>query len=71
MELSRDNFTDSCLSFSSHSSDVVWELKPKKKNRWKTMSTKETEMLEKRFKEYIESEPTDKDSVTLENGYQV
>uniref|UniRef100_A0A4W6GB83 Vacuolar protein sorting 13 homolog A n=1 Tax=Lates calcarifer TaxID=8187 RepID=A0A4W6GB83_LATCA len=41
------------------SSDVVWEIKPKKKNRWKTMSTKEAEMLENSFKEYIESSPVD------------
>ncbi|KAI3372816.1 hypothetical protein L3Q82_023273 [Scortum barcoo] len=53
------------------SSDVVWELKPKKKNRWKTMSTKEAEMLENRFKDYIESGPVDNGIVDLENGYQV
>uniref|UniRef100_A0A671VK20 Vacuolar protein sorting 13 homolog A n=1 Tax=Sparus aurata TaxID=8175 RepID=A0A671VK20_SPAAU len=41
------------------SSDVVWELKPKKKSRWKTMSTKEAEMLENRFKEYTEAGPVD------------
>uniref|UniRef100_A0A7N6BFF1 Vacuolar protein sorting 13 homolog A n=1 Tax=Anabas testudineus TaxID=64144 RepID=A0A7N6BFF1_ANATE len=35
------------------SSDVVWELK--KKNRWKTMSTKDAEILENRYKEYTES----------------
>uniref|UniRef100_A0A8D3D9W2 Vacuolar protein sorting 13 homolog A n=1 Tax=Scophthalmus maximus TaxID=52904 RepID=A0A8D3D9W2_SCOMX len=39
------------------SSDVVWELKPKKKNRWKTLSTKEAEMLENSFKKYIECAP--------------
>uniref|UniRef100_A0A3Q3WPE0 Uncharacterized protein n=1 Tax=Mola mola TaxID=94237 RepID=A0A3Q3WPE0_MOLML len=53
------------------SSDVVWELKPKKKNRWKTLSTKETELLESRFKEYTESGPSDIATVQLENGYQV
>uniref|UniRef100_A0A8D3C607 Vacuolar protein sorting 13 homolog A n=1 Tax=Scophthalmus maximus TaxID=52904 RepID=A0A8D3C607_SCOMX len=41
------------------SSDVVWELKPKKKNRWKTLSTKEAEMLENSFKKYIECAPVD------------
>uniref|UniRef100_A0A3Q3JC42 Vacuolar protein sorting 13 homolog A n=1 Tax=Monopterus albus TaxID=43700 RepID=A0A3Q3JC42_MONAL len=41
------------------SSDVVWELKPKKKNRWKTLSTKEAEMLENKFKEYIDPGPID------------
>ncbi|KAM9359845.1 intermembrane lipid transfer protein VPS13A [Symphorus nematophorus] len=53
------------------SSDVVWELKPKKKSRWKTMSTKEAEILENRFKEYIESGPVDDAIVDLENSYQV
>lgn len=53
------------------SSDVVWELKPKKKNRWKTLSTKEAEMLENSFREYIESAPTDHSIVDLENRFQV
>lgn len=53
------------------SSDVVWELKPKKKHRWKTLSTKEAEMLEHRFKKYIESGPVDHEIVDLENNYQV
>ncbi|XP_045891706.1 vacuolar protein sorting-associated protein 13A isoform X2 [Micropterus dolomieu] len=53
------------------SSDVVWELKPKKKNRWKTLSTKEAEMLEKSFQEYIESGPVDNGIVDLDNNYQV
>lgn len=58
-------------SFVPHSSDVVWELKPKKKSRWKTLSTKETELLENSFKEYIESGPIDNGIVDLENNYQV
>nr|XP_046243502.1 vacuolar protein sorting-associated protein 13A isoform X2 [Scatophagus argus] len=53
------------------SSDVVWEFKPKKKNRWKTLSTKEAEMLETCFKGYIESGPVDNAIVDLENGFQV
>lgn len=53
------------------SSDVVWELKPKKKSRWKTLSTKEAELLENRFKEYIESGPVDNAVVELENNFQV
>lgn len=57
--------------FSGHSSDVVWEIKPKKKNRWKTLSTKEAEMLEKSFKEYNESGPVDQAIIDLENNYQV
>uniref|UniRef100_A0AAQ5ZIR7 Vacuolar protein sorting 13 homolog A n=1 Tax=Amphiprion ocellaris TaxID=80972 RepID=A0AAQ5ZIR7_AMPOC len=46
------------------SSDVVWESKPKKKNRWKTMSTKEAEILENSFKDYMESGPVDNVSFT-------
>eukprot|EP00066_Takifugu_rubripes_P024587 XP_011613853.1 PREDICTED: vacuolar protein sorting-associated protein 13A [Takifugu rubripes] len=53
------------------SSDVVWELKPGKKNRWKTLSTKETEMLENSYKHYVDTEPLDNGIVNLENGYQV
>ncbi|XP_059192632.1 vacuolar protein sorting-associated protein 13A [Centropristis striata] len=53
------------------SSDVVWELKPKKKSRWKTMSTKEAEMLENSYKEYTDSGPVDNGIVDLENSYQV
>ncbi|CAJ1068435.1 vacuolar protein sorting-associated protein 13A isoform X2 [Xyrichtys novacula] len=53
------------------SSDVVWELKPKKKNRWKTLSTKEAEMLENKFKEYVDSGPVDQSIVELENNYKV
>ncbi|KAM4575849.1 intermembrane lipid transfer protein VPS13A isoform 2-T2 [Odontesthes bonariensis] len=53
------------------SSDVVWEMKPKKKKRWKTLSIKETELLEARFKEYIESGPIDNAVVGLENNFQV
>ncbi|XP_074527415.1 intermembrane lipid transfer protein VPS13A isoform X2 [Halichoeres trimaculatus] len=53
------------------SSDVVWELKPKKKNRWKTLSTKEAEMLENKFQEYIESGPSENAVYELENNYQV
>ncbi|KAM6931036.1 intermembrane lipid transfer protein VPS13A [Xenentodon cancila] len=53
------------------SSDVVWESKPKKKNRWKTLSTSETEMLESRFKEYIESGSPYESIIELENNFQV
>ncbi|XP_033946667.1 intermembrane lipid transfer protein VPS13A [Pseudochaenichthys georgianus] len=53
------------------SSDVVWELKPKKKNRWKSMSAKEAEMLESRFKEYTESGPVDLAIADLDNNFQV
>lgn len=59
------------MLLSCHSSDVVWELKPKKKNRWKTLSTKEAEMLESSFKEYMDSGPVDNAIVDLENGFQV
>ncbi|XP_057687082.1 vacuolar protein sorting-associated protein 13A isoform X2 [Corythoichthys intestinalis] len=53
------------------SSDVVWELKPKKKNRWKPLGNQAAEMLEKRFKEYLESGPVDKAIVDLDNSFQV
>uniref|UniRef100_A0A3Q2Y8Q4 Uncharacterized protein n=1 Tax=Hippocampus comes TaxID=109280 RepID=A0A3Q2Y8Q4_HIPCM len=53
------------------SSDVVWEMKPKKKNRWKPMSNEVADMLEKSFKEYIESGPIDKAIVDLDNSFQV
>uniref|UniRef100_A0A673CML0 Vacuolar protein sorting 13 homolog A n=1 Tax=Sphaeramia orbicularis TaxID=375764 RepID=A0A673CML0_9TELE len=53
------------------SSDVVWESKPKKKNRWKTLSTKDAEMLENSYQEYIESGPIDNAIVELENNFQV
>ncbi|XP_061134171.1 vacuolar protein sorting-associated protein 13A isoform X1 [Syngnathus typhle] len=53
------------------SSDVVWELKPKKKNRWKPMSAEAAKMLEKHFKQYIESGPVDKAIVDLDNSFQV
>ncbi|XP_068995248.1 intermembrane lipid transfer protein VPS13A isoform X2 [Embiotoca jacksoni] len=51
------------------SSSVVWETK--KKSRWKTMSTKDAAMLEKKFKEYIESGPVDNAIVDLEHSFQV
>lgn len=35
------------------------------------MSTKEAEMLENSFKEYIESSPVDNAIVDLEHSYQV
>ncbi|KAM6944423.1 intermembrane lipid transfer protein VPS13A isoform 1-T1 [Lycodopsis pacificus] len=53
------------------SSDVVWELKPKKKSRWKTLSSKEAEMLERSFKAYTESGPVDHAIVDLDNSFQV
>nr|XP_017529489.2 vacuolar protein sorting-associated protein 13A isoform X3 [Manis javanica] len=48
------------------SSDVVWETKPKKKARWKPMSVKHTEKLEKEFKEYTESSPSDDKVIELD-----
>ena len=46
-------------------------MKPKKKSRWKTLSTKEAEMLEDKFKEYTEFGPVDNAIVDLENNFQV
>ncbi|XP_077417334.1 intermembrane lipid transfer protein VPS13A isoform X1 [Vanacampus margaritifer] len=53
------------------SSDVVWELKPKKKNRWKPLDAEAAEMLEKSFKEYVESGPVDHAIIDLDNSFQV
>uniref|UniRef100_A0A669DB61 Vacuolar protein sorting 13 homolog A n=1 Tax=Oreochromis niloticus TaxID=8128 RepID=A0A669DB61_ORENI len=53
------------------SSDVVWEFKPKKKSRWKPLSIKEAEVMEDKFKDYIESGAVDKEIFDLENGFQV
>ncbi|XP_060243155.1 intermembrane lipid transfer protein VPS13A isoform X1 [Meriones unguiculatus] len=53
------------------SSDVVWETKPKKKARWKPMSIKHTEKLEKEFKEYTESSPSEDKVIELDNNIPV
>uniref|UniRef100_A0A8C5ZJ41 Vacuolar protein sorting 13 homolog A n=1 Tax=Marmota marmota marmota TaxID=9994 RepID=A0A8C5ZJ41_MARMA len=53
------------------SSDVVWETKPKKKARWKTMSVKHTEKLEKEFKEYTESSPLEDKVIELDTNIPV
>ena len=53
------------------SSDVMWECKPKKKSRWKPLNVKDTEMLEKLFKEYVESGPVDNLIQDLDNNFQV
>lgn len=57
------------LSFVS--SDVVWETKPKKKARWKPMSIKHTEKLEKEFKEYNESSPSEDKVIELDTNIPV
>ncbi|GAB1302254.1 Vacuolar protein sorting-associated protein 13A [Apodemus speciosus] len=53
------------------SSDVVWETKPKKKSRWKPMSVKHTEKLEKEFREYTEASPLEDKVVELDNSIPV
>uniref|UniRef100_A0A673UTW3 Vacuolar protein sorting 13 homolog A n=1 Tax=Suricata suricatta TaxID=37032 RepID=A0A673UTW3_SURSU len=53
------------------SSDVVWEIKPKKKARWKPMSVKHTEKLEKEFKEYTESSPSEDKVIELDTNIPV
>lgn len=53
------------------SSDVVWETKPKKKARWKPMSVKHTDKLEKEFKEYIESSPSEDKLIELDTNIPV
>ncbi|XP_055434341.1 intermembrane lipid transfer protein VPS13A isoform X3 [Bubalus kerabau] len=53
------------------SSDVVWETKPRKKARWKPMSVKHTEKLEKEFKEYSESSPSEDKVIELDTNILV
>ncbi|XP_066567209.1 intermembrane lipid transfer protein VPS13A isoform X2 [Amia ocellicauda] len=53
------------------SSDIVWELKPKKKSRWKPMSIKQTDLLEKAFREYIDNGPIDHLIANLDSNFQV
>ncbi|XP_072461029.1 intermembrane lipid transfer protein VPS13A isoform X2 [Notamacropus eugenii] len=53
------------------SSDVVWETKPKKKARWRPLSVKQTEKLEKEFKEYIEISPSEDKIIELETNVSV
>ncbi|XP_074052805.1 intermembrane lipid transfer protein VPS13A isoform X2 [Macrotis lagotis] len=53
------------------SSDVVWETKPKKKARWRPLSIKQTEKLEREFKEYIELSPSEDKIVDLEPNVSV
>lgn len=53
------------------SSDVVWETKPKKKARWKPMSVKHTEKLEREFKEYTESSPSEDKVIELDTNIPV
>ncbi|XP_029472303.1 vacuolar protein sorting-associated protein 13A isoform X2 [Rhinatrema bivittatum] len=53
------------------SSDLVWEMKPKNKGRWKPMSIKQTEKLEAALKEYKESSPLENKIVELESNFQV
>ncbi|XP_058157611.1 intermembrane lipid transfer protein VPS13A isoform X2 [Dasypus novemcinctus] len=53
------------------SSDVVWETKPKKKARWKPLSVKQTEKLEKEFKEYTESSPAEDKIIELDTNIPV
>ncbi|XP_063050952.1 vacuolar protein sorting-associated protein 13A [Engraulis encrasicolus] len=53
------------------SSDVVWECKLQKKNRWKTLSMKDADLLEESYRAYIDSNPISEALVDLENNYQV
>ncbi|XP_060618149.2 intermembrane lipid transfer protein VPS13A isoform X1 [Anolis sagrei] len=53
------------------SSDVIWEAKPKKKSRWRPLSLKQTEKLEKEFNEYCDHSPTDDKIVDLDDNIPV
>ncbi|XP_066473905.1 intermembrane lipid transfer protein VPS13A isoform X2 [Tiliqua scincoides] len=53
------------------SSDIIWETKPKKKSRWRPLSVKQTEFLEKEFKEYCDLSPTENKVVSLDTNIPV
>ncbi|XP_048360331.1 intermembrane lipid transfer protein VPS13A [Sphaerodactylus townsendi] len=53
------------------SSDVVWETKPKKKLRWKPLSVKQTDKLEKEFNDYCGHSPTENKIIELDNNIPV
>ncbi|XP_055079954.1 vacuolar protein sorting-associated protein 13A isoform X2 [Periophthalmus magnuspinnatus] len=54
------------------SSDVVWEHNPKKKkDRWKTLSIKDAEILESSYQTYLSTEPVDHLLTDLENNFKV
>ncbi|XP_062985430.1 intermembrane lipid transfer protein VPS13A isoform X2 [Elgaria multicarinata webbii] len=53
------------------SSDVIWETKPKKKSRWRPLSVKQTEKLEKEFSEYCDHSPTENKIVELDDNVPV
>uniref|UniRef100_A0A670YVR3 Vacuolar protein sorting 13 homolog A n=1 Tax=Pseudonaja textilis TaxID=8673 RepID=A0A670YVR3_PSETE len=53
------------------SSDVIWETKPKKKSRWKPLSVKQTDKLEKEFIEYCDNSPTENKVVELDDNIPV
>ncbi|ETE71307.1 Vacuolar protein sorting-associated protein 13A, partial [Ophiophagus hannah] len=50
------------------SSDVIWEKKPKKKSRWKPLSVKQMDKLEKEFIEYCDNSPTENKVVELDDN---
>ncbi|XP_067424979.1 intermembrane lipid transfer protein VPS13A isoform X2 [Emydura macquarii macquarii] len=67
-----NNYTKQEVSYIGiTSSDVVWETKPKKKSRWRPMSIKQTEKLEREFKEYSELSPSENKIVELEANVSV
>ncbi|EMP30416.1 Vacuolar protein sorting-associated protein 13A [Chelonia mydas] len=67
-----NNYTKQEVSYIGiTSSDVVWETKPKKKSRWRPMSIKQTEKLEREFKEYSELSPSENKIVELETNVMV
>uniref|UniRef100_A0A670J300 Vacuolar protein sorting 13 homolog A n=1 Tax=Podarcis muralis TaxID=64176 RepID=A0A670J300_PODMU len=53
------------------SSDIIWETKPKKKSRWRPLSLKQTEMLEKEFNDYCDHSPTENKIVELDDNTPV
>ncbi|XP_038625358.1 vacuolar protein sorting-associated protein 13A isoform X2 [Tachyglossus aculeatus] len=53
------------------SSDIIWESKPKKKSRWKPLSIKQNEKLEKEFRDYTEPSPSEDKIIELEENIPV
>ncbi|KAL8203308.1 UNVERIFIED_CONTAM: Vacuolar protein sorting-associated protein 13A, partial [Gekko kuhli] len=53
------------------SSDVIWETKPKKKLRWKPLSVKQTDKLEKEFNDYCGHSPAENKIIELDNNVPV
>uniref|UniRef100_H3AXY1 Vacuolar protein sorting 13 homolog A n=1 Tax=Latimeria chalumnae TaxID=7897 RepID=H3AXY1_LATCH len=52
------------------SSDTVWEMKPKKKARWKPMSIRQTEELEKAYRDYMDASCQEDKDIEIDSNFQ-